>query len=69
MNDFMVEGVNGFSFSPFSTSQLMDAILRMMLMRDVDLICAQQKSLEMAGRISLQSFVDSVKKFSAPQGV
>lgn len=63
--DFIEEGVNGYSFSPFSTSQIKKALVSVMSMTDEQLVQAQQKSLELAHQVSLQSFVDSVKKFSA----
>ena len=64
MFDFLDEGINGCSFSPFSTNQMIDAIVRTMQMSDDELLVAQQRSLELGHRISLQTFVDSVKKFT-----
>ena len=63
--DFIENGVNGYVFSPFSTSQMKKALVNVMTMDDEQLARAQQKSLELAHQVSLQAFVDSVKKFSA----
>ena len=63
--DFIEEGVNGYSFSPFLTSQIKKALANVMSMTDEQLARAQQKSLELAHQVSIQGFVDSVKKFSA----
>ena len=63
--DFIEEGVNGYSFSPFSTSQIKKALANVMSMTDEQLAGAQQKSLELAHQVSIQGFVDSVKKISA----
>ena len=63
--DFIEEGVNGYSFSPFSTAQIKNALANVMSMSDEQLTRAQQKSLELAHQVSIQAFVDSVKKFSA----
>lgn len=63
--DFIEEGVNGYSFSPFSTSQIKRALINLMLMTGEQLTCAQQKSLELGRKISIQAFVDSVRKFSS----
>ena len=67
--DFIEDGVNGYAFSPFSTSQIRKALVNVMTMDDEQLARAQQKSLELAHQVSLQAFVDSVKKFSACQEV
>ena len=69
MDDFLDDGVNGYGFSPFSTSQMRKALVNVMTMDDEHLARAQQKSLELAHEVSLQAFVDSVKKFSACQEV
>ena len=64
MVDFLDNGVNGYSFSPFSTEQMTDAIVKAMQMSDDKLLIAQQKSLELGNRITLQTFVDSVYRFT-----
>lgn len=63
--DFIEEGINGYSFSPFSTAQMVNALSMVMSMDDVQLVRAQQKSLELASKVSRQSFVNSIMKFSA----
>lgn len=63
MIDFLEEGVNGYSFSPFSLGQMTVAIANAMQMGDDKLLIAQRRSLELGRRFSLQTFVDSVNRF------
>ena len=62
--DFLDEGVNGYSFSPFSTRQMTNAIVKTMRLDGEQLQLAQKRSLELGSRFSLQTFVDSVNRFT-----
>lgn len=62
--DFLDEGVNGFSFNPTSIKEMRFAIENLMRMDDAQLDRAHRRSLELAGKITLNTFVDSVRKFT-----
>ncbi len=62
-DDFLLEGVNGFSFSPSSIVDMTAAIVKIMRLNDMQLNVAQKKSLELGQKISTQSFVTSVQRF------
>ena len=64
-DDFLEEGVNGFSFSPFSLSQMVSAMRRAMDMSNEQLVIAQQNSVRLGQMVSTQTFVDAVKRFSS----
>ena len=65
LDDFLEEGVNGFSFSPFSLSQMVMAIRQAMDMSDEQLVIAQQNTVRLGQMVSTQTFVDAVKRFSS----
>ena len=62
--DFLEEGVNGYSFSPFSIRQMTDSMQKTMRMSDCELITARARSLELASTISTASFAAAVREFS-----
>ena len=65
LDDFLKENVNGFSFSPFSITQMVSVLSKAMNMSDEQLAIAQQTSLMLAQKISTKTFVAAVTKYSA----
>lgn len=62
--DFLEEGVNGFSFTPFSIGQMTAAMKKAMSLSDCELKAARTKSLELAAHISTAAFASAVREFS-----
>lgn len=62
-DDLLDESVNGFSFSPYSLDQMKKAMEKLLLMNDEAMEKGQLRSLELARKITLTSFVTAMNNF------
>ena len=62
--DFLEEGVNGYSFSPTNVQQMREALVQAMKMTDADLERVQSRSLELAAATSTKCFAKSFLDFA-----
>lgn len=63
-DDFLENGVNGFSFDPLSVGDMARVMKRAVLLHDENLVRASARSVELGADASLEKFVSAMKGFS-----